>query len=371
MELDLNQEQKILSRSARDFLRKECPKSLVRAMRDDAKGYSPELWEKMAEMGWMGVEIPEAYGGTGGDFVDLCLLLEAMGEACLTGPFFATVVLGVPTILAAGSEEQKKALLPGVAEGKKLLALALTEPGGWYGDSPISTSAEKTGGTYRLNGVKLFVESAHVADRIICAAKAEDRLSLFVVDPGLPGLKIKAFKTLGYERQCGVVLENVAVSEAMLLSPVEEAGLFLEALESKAAVAKCAEMLGTMRPAFELSLAHAKEREQFGRPIGAFQAVQHHLADMAVAMDSARYLTYQAAWKLAQGLPAGKEASMAKAYVSEASGLVTRLAHQIHGAISFCDEHDLHLYYRKAKASALSFGDTDYHLEKVARSLGL
>lgn len=371
MELDLNQEQKIVSKSARDFLRKECPKSLVREMRDDEQGYPLGLWDKMADMGWMGVEIPEDYGGTGGDFLDLCLLLEAMGEACLPGPFFATVVLGVSVILAAGSDEQKKELLPKAADGKGLMALAITEPGGWYGASPISTTAEKKGGTYLLNGVKLFVDSAHVADHIICAAKAGDGLSLFIVDADSPGLKIKTFKTLGYEKQCEVVLENVAVPQAMLLGPVGGARPFLEALENRAAVAKCAEMLGVMVPAFELSLAHAKEREQFGHPIGAFQAIQHHCANMAVAMDSARYLTYQAAWRIAQGLPAEKEASMAKAYVSEASGLVTRLAHQIHGAISFCDEHDLHLYTRKAKAAAASFGDADYHLEKVARNLGL
>lgn len=371
MELDLNQEQKIVRKSARDFLRKECPKSLVREMREDEQGYPSGLWKKMADMGWMGVEIPEEYGGTSGDFLDLCLLLEAMGEACLPGPFFATVVLGVSAILAAGSEEQKMELLPRVAEGRGLMALAHTEPGGWYGASPIAARAEKKGGTYLLNGVKLFVDNAHVADQIICAAKAEGGLSLFIVDAETPGLKIKPLRTLGYEKLCQVVLENVAVSEANLLGPIGGAGPVLEALENRAAVAKCAEMLGAMGPAIELSLAHAKEREQFGRPIGAFQAVQHHLADMAVAMDSARYLTYQAAWRIARGLPAEKEASMAKAYVGEASGQVTRLAHQIHGAISFCDEHDLHLYTRKAKAAAASFGDADYHLEKVARSLGL
>jgi 3-oxocholest-4-en-26-oyl-CoA dehydrogenase beta subunit len=371
MELDLNQEQKILSKSARDFLRKECPKSLVREMRDDEKGYSPALWNKMAELGWLGVEIPEEYGGTGGDFLDLCLLLEAMGEACLPGPFFATAVLGISAILAAGSDEQKKTLLPRVAEGQGLMTLALTEPGSWYGASQLSTRAQKNGGAYQLNGVKLFVDNAHVADHILCAAKAGPGLSLFIVDAQSPGLKINLLKTLGYEKQCQVVLENVAVPDTGVLGPLGGAGPFLEALENRAAVAKCAEMLGTMEPAFELSLAHVKEREQFGRPIGAFQSIQHHCANMAVALDSARYLTYQAAWRMAQGLPAEKEASMAKAYVSQASGLVTRLAHQIHGAISFCDEHDLHLYTRKAKTAAALFGDTDYHLEKVALNLGL
>jgi 3-oxocholest-4-en-26-oyl-CoA dehydrogenase beta subunit len=371
MELELNQEQRILSKSARDFLKKECPKSLVRALREDENGYSPSLWHKIAEMGWLGVEIPEDYGGTGGDFLDLCLILEAMGEACLPGPFFAATVLGITALLKVGSEAQKKAYLPLMAEGRSLMTLALTEPGGWYGFSGIKTRAEKKGEAYGLQGTKLFVDNAHVASHILCVAAADEGLTLFIVDVKSPGLKVRAFNTLGYEKTCEVVFENVTVPSDGILGPVGGAAPILEFLENKAAVAKCAEMLGMMRPPFDLSLAHAKEREQFGRPIGAFQAVQHHLANMAVAMDSARYLTYQAVWRIAQGLPAAREGAIAKAYVSEASGLVTRLAHQIHGAISFCDEHDLHLYYRKAKMAALSFGDTDYHLEKVAQYLGL
>jgi alkylation response protein AidB-like acyl-CoA dehydrogenase len=371
MELDLNQEQRILSKSARDFLKKECPKSLVRAMREDEKGYSLDLWQKIAEMGWLGVEIPEEYGGTSGDFLDLCFLLEAMGEACLPGPFFAATVLGVTALLEAGAEEQKKALLSLTAEGKGFMTLALTEPGGWYGPSSLNARAEKKGGAYCLQGTKLFVDNGHVASHILCAARADEGLGLFIVDAKSPGLRVRTFNTLGYEKACEAVFENVIVLENGILGQIGGAGPILETLEKKAAVAKCAEMLGIMRPPFELSLAHAKERQQFGRPIGAFQAVQHHLANMVVAMDSARYLTYQAAWKIAQGLPADREASMAKAYVGEAACLVTRLAHQIHGAISFCDEHDLHLYYRKAKTAALSFGDTDYHLEKVAGHLGL
>jgi 3-oxocholest-4-en-26-oyl-CoA dehydrogenase beta subunit len=371
MELDLNEEQRILSKSAKDFLKKECPKSLVRTLREDETEFPPDLWRKMAEMGWLGVEIPEEYGGTGGDFLDLCLILEAMGEACLPGPFFATAVLGVTALIKAGSEAQKRAFLPGMAEGRTLITLALNEPGNWYGHSSLKTRAEKQGEVYHLQGTKLFVDNAQAAGHIICVAAAEEGLTLFLVDAKSPGIKVRAFKTLGYEKTCEVVFENVAVPAENILGRLGEAAPVLDFLENKAAVAKCAEMLGTIRPPFDLSLAHAKEREQFGRPIGAFQALQHHLANMAVALDSARYLTYQAAWRIARELPAAREGAMAKAYVSEASAMVTRLAHQIHGAISFCDEHDLHLYYRRAKMAALSFGDTDYHLEKVADSLGL
>jgi len=195
--------------------------------------------------------------------------------------------------------------------------------------------------------------------------------ALFLVDKNNPGVKVKVIKTLGYEKQCEVVFDSVRLKKDDILGGPGNAAQVLETIEERAAAAKCAEMVGAMQTAFSMSLAYAKEREQFGRPVGSFQAVQHHLANMAVDVDSARYITYQAVWKISEGLPADMETAMAKAFTSEAAGRVTRLGHQVHGAISFCDEHDMHLYYRKAKSAALAFGDTEYHLEKVAGMLGL
>jgi len=377
MDLEFTEEQNMLKSAARNFMKKECPPSLMKEMRDDERGYPQELWDKMIELGWLGVVIPDEYGGIGGDFLDLSILLEAMGEACCPGPFFSTVVLGGLAILSAGSHEQKQELLPKLANGELILALALTEPGAWYGASGITTRAVADGDEYVIDGTKLFVENAHIADYILCAARiGEDEspgegLTLFLVDGRSQGIQCTLLKTLAYDKQCEVVFDKVRVPQKNILGKTGPAREMLDNLEEQAAVAKCAEMVGGLQAAFDMTIAYAKEREQFGRPIGTFQAVQHHCANMVIDVDGSRFITYQAACKIAKGLPVSMEAAMAKAWTSEASRRVTLLAHQIHGAISFCDEHDMHLYYRKAKAGEVAFGDGDYHLEKVARQLGL
>jgi 3-oxocholest-4-en-26-oyl-CoA dehydrogenase beta subunit len=377
MNLDFSEEERILKKSAGDFFSRENRELLIREMRKHETGHHVELWEKMAGLGWLGVIIPEKYEGTGGTFLDLTILLEAMGEACLPGPFFSTAVLGASTILQAGTEDQKRMLLPPIASGGLVVALAFSEPENWNEYSKIKTLAKQNRVGYIVNGLKHFVENAQVADQIICAAQVEDKsggkpgLTLFLVDKGSPDVEIRPFKTLAYERYCEVVFHDLRLDESAVLGTVGKAGPALEAVQEKAAVAKCAEMLGAAHVAFNLSLAYSKERVQFGRPIGGFQAVQHHLANMAVDLDCLRYLTYQAAWRISEGLPAGPEAAMAKAYAGEAAARVTRFSHQIHGAIAFCDEHNLHFYYRKVKAAGLTFGDSEYQLEKVAQSLGL
>ena len=377
MDLELTEEQNILKASARSFLKKECPPSLLKEMKDDEKGYPQELWDKMVDLGWLGVMIPEEYGGIGGDLLDLSILLEAMGEVCCPGPFFSTVVLGGLGILSAGSEEQKHMLLPKLAGGDLALALAVTEPGAWYEVPGIRARATSDGDDYVIEGAKLFVENAHRADFILCAAqtdegeKPNEGISLFLVDGKSPGVKCTLLKTLAYDKQCEVVFDKVRVPGNNMLGQRGHALNLLEGLQEKAAVAKCAEMVGVLQAAFDMTVAYAKEREQFGRPIGSFQAVQHHCTNMVVDVEGARFLTFQAAWRISQGLPAGMEASMAKAWTSEASRRVTFLGHQIHGAVSFCEEHDMHIYYRKAKAGEVAFGDGAFHLEKVAHRLGL
>lgn len=373
MDLAFTEEQNILQASALSFLKKECPPSLLKEMSEDEKGYPQQLWERMIELGWLGVMIPEEYGGIGGDFLDLCIILESMGEVCCPGPFFSTVVLGGTAIQSGGSEEQKHELLPKLINGELILSLAVTEAGAWYDASGIKTKASEQGDAYIIDGTKTFVENAHISDYILCAAKINQgqALSLFLVEGKSKGVHCSLLDTLAYDKQCEVFFDKVRIPANYMIGQKDKAGDLLLEIQGKAAVAKCAEMVGTMQSVFDLTLAYAKEREQFGRPIGSFQAVQHHCANMKVDLDGARFMTYQAAWKIARGLPAGKEAAMAKAWTGKASKRVTMLGHQIHGAVSFCEEHNLHLFYRKAKAGAVSFGDEDYHLEKIAEQLGL
>lgn len=377
MELGFTKEQQILKASARDFLKKESPLSMMREMQADPKGFSGNVWKKMAELGWLGIMIPEEYEGTGGDFIDLAILLESMGEVCCPGPFFSTVVLGGMPLLWAGSESWKKELLPRLADGNMILSMALMEPGMGYSLKGMRARIESRGNDYILTGTKLFVENAHICDFLLCVAGDETgpssrkELRILLVDPRSPGVHVTPLDTLAYEKQCEVVFDHVRVPKENALGLEGEVPQILEKLHEHAAVAKCAELLGIIQTSFGKSVSYAKERKQFGRPIGGFQAIQHHCADMVVAVDGARFMTYKAAWKLSVNQPAGMEASMAKAWTSEASRKVTVLAHQIHGAISFCDEHDIHLYYRKAKAGEIAFGDANYHLEKVASRLGL
>jgi 3-oxocholest-4-en-26-oyl-CoA dehydrogenase beta subunit len=373
----LTKEQDMLKSTALEFFKKECSTSLMREMRDQEKGYRSDLWKKMADLGWLGVVIPEKYGGVGGDFLDLCILLECMGGQCVPSPYFPTVVLGGLSILLWGSEEQKEDLLPRVASGELNLALAIFEPGHEQSLGGVTTRARQGKGGYILEGTKLFVENAHIADYVLCIARTDRKLpankalSLFLVDGKSPRIQSTVMGNLAYEKQCEVVFDKVKVPWENMIGEKGAGWEMADHLLECAAVAKCAEMLGGLQATLDMSVSYAKAREQFGRPIGSFQAIQHHCANMKSDVDSCRIVTYKAAWKIASGLPVPMDAAVAKAWTNFASRRVTLLGHQVHGGVSFCEEHDMHLYYRKAKAGALSLCDNDYVLEKVARQLDL
>ena len=377
MDLGLSEEQEMLKTSARDFLQKECSKQLVKQLDESDTGYSPELWRKMAELGWMGLIFPEKYGGSGGSFLDLIVLLEEMGHNILPGPFFSTVVLCGLTILASGTEEQKRELLPKIANGEMILALALTEPSASYDAASIKAKATAHNDDYIINGTKLFVLDANVADCILCVARTketknpEDGLTIFLVDAKSPGIKCTLLKTLARDKQCEIVLDNVTLPKKNILGKLDQGWPIVKDTLQKATAAKCAEMVGGAQAALEMTVKYAKERVQFNRPIGSFQAIQHYCANMVTDVDGARFITYKAAWELSEGLPATKDVAVAKAWTSEAYGRVTLLAHQIFGAIGFTMDHDIHLYYRRAKAGEIMFGDGDFQRAIVAQELGL
>jgi alkylation response protein AidB-like acyl-CoA dehydrogenase len=378
MDFNLSEEQKMLRDSARDFLVSQCPSSFVLEMEKDEKGYTREFWKKMAELGWMGLMIPEAEGGVGGSFLDLIIMLEEMGRACLPGPFFSTVVLGCQAVLEAAAKSQQAAILPKIAGGDLILTLAHREPQQTrYNPFSISTRATRRNDQYQIDGLKIFVPDGHVADLLICVARTsgeaagKEGISLFLVDGKAAGVHISPLKTFTGEKQCEVALETVKVPKDALLGPVDRGGQVLENLLQKAAVCKCAEMVGGGQKVLEMASEYAKTREQFGRAIGSFQAVQHHCSNMLMDIEGSRYITYKAAWMLAQNFPAARLVSTAKAWVSEAHKRVVALGHQIFGATGYIVEHDMPIYSRRAKAAELAFGDGGYHRKVLADLLGL
>ncbi len=377
MNFTLSEEQEMLKKMARAFLTDKYPKTLLREMEKDEKGYSPELWREMAELGWMGMVFPEEYGGSGMSFLDLSVLLEEMGRACLSGPFFSTVVLGGLLILNAGNEEQKQKYLSRLASGEAIFTLALTEASAQYDASSIAVKATKGNGTYVINGTKLFIPDVHVADYLICVArtneqaKAEKGITIFIVDAKNPGISYTPLKTIAGDKLCEVVFDQVEVAKENILGQLDQGWSVVRKVIEQAAAAKCCEMVGAMQQVLEMTTDYAKERKQFDRPIGSFQVIQHYCANMATDVDGLRFSAYQAAWMISEGLPCTKEVAVAKAWMGEACSRVTTLAHQIHGAIGCTIDHDLHFYTRRGKAAELTFGDGDFCREMVAQEMGL
>ncbi len=377
MNLALSEEQEMLRKMARDFLTDKCPKTLVKEMEEDEKGYSAELWQEMAGLGWMGLVFPESYGGGGMSFLDLAVLLEEIGRACLPGPFFSTVVLGGLPILDVGNEEQKGEYIPKIASGEAIFTLALTEASAQYDAASIAVKATADNNDYIINGTKLFVPDAHIADYLLCVArtseqvKPEDGLTIFVVDARSPGVSYAVLKTIASDKLCEVVFDQVRVPRESILGQLDHGWSVVQKVIERAAVAKCCEMVGNIQQVLEMTVDYAKERKQFDRPIGSFQVIQHYCANMATDVDGSRFSAYQAAWMLSEGLPCIKEVAVAKAWQSEACGRVISLAHQIHGAIGVTMDHDLQFYTRRAKAAEVTFGDADFYREIVAQEMEL
>ena len=377
MDFDFNDEQKMFKQGARDFFEKEVPKSLVKQMAEDEKGNPPELWQKMAQLGWLGLVFPEKYGGSEGNIIDLIALEEEMGRACLPGAFFSTVLLGGLFVLNAGSEEQKKDLLTRIGKGEVILTLALTEPSASYAASGVETTAVADKDDYIISGTKLFIPDAHIADYIICLArtkkgtKPEDGITAFLVDRKSAGITCTLLKSIAGDKLCEVVFNKVKVSKKNIIGKLDQAWAPLEQTLQQAKLAKCAEMVGGAQKALEMAADHAKKRVQFDRPIGTFQSIQHLIANSMMDVDASRFLTYEAAWKFNEGLPCAKEIAMAKGWTSEAYQRTTATGEQILGGIGYTTDGDMQLYYKRAKAADLTLGDGKFHRDLLAKELGM
>jgi len=362
-------DQILLRNSVRAALDEQCKPEHVRAMFDDPKGYSAELWGEMAKLGWLGLPFPEEQGGAGLGFVELALVMEETGRVAYPGPFFATVVLGGLGIMLGGAPAQRDKWLSAIAAGKARATAALLEEHLDWDPASVTATAAKSGSGWMLSGLKRFVPWAHVADVVLVPARSPEGLSLFLVDPKASGVTLKPMVGIDLvSRWSEMRLDKVAVDADALLGQAGTAGPLLESLLRRAAVMSSAEMLGAARRCLDMSVEYAKVREQFGQPIGSFQAIRHRCAEMLLEVENAHAAVYYAAWALTAGAEdAAIASSICKAYVSEAARKVCGDAIQVHGGIGFTWEYDLHLYMKRAKALEPLYGDAEYHRELIAR----
>ncbi len=354
MEFGLSESQQMLKDNSRKFFAGECPMAEVRRLMETDTAYDAALWTKMAEQGYTGIIFPEEYGGVGLGKVELILLMEEAGRALLPGPLFSTVALAGSVIDAVASPEQKKRYLVPICSGEARSTVALLEASASW--DPMDAQIALVNG--RLAGEKLFVPDAAVADSILVVARG----GVFAVDAKAPGIIINPMVGMDLTRKLYSVRFNDTPAERLGNAAGLARGLDI------ATAALVAEMVGGMQRTLDITVEYAKMRKQFGKPIGSFQAVQHQCADMYLETESARSAGYYAAWALEENAPAAAVAvSIAKMYASDACRAVGNRGIQVHGGMGFTWENDVHLYYRRAKASETALGDATFHRERIAR----
>jgi 3-oxocholest-4-en-26-oyl-CoA dehydrogenase beta subunit len=368
MDLQLTPAQQLLMNTARDFLRRQCPASAMAESVASERGFSAELWKEISVLGWPGLLVSPEYGGSGGGMLDVALLLEEMGRACFPSPYTQSAVVAATLIANSGSAAQRERQLPALARGERIVVLALTEESASIDRESIALAGEPGG---RLSGRKLFVNDAHVADELIVAVCGASGLNLFLLEARRPGITVLPMEAMAGDRPCEVSFADVELREEDLLGAPGRGWEALRPALQAGALARAAEMVGCAQQILEIAVEHARGRKQFGRPLGSFQAIQHACADLLRDVETARGLVYRAATWIDADRDAAAEVAMAKAYAGRAAQTVARKAHQLLGAISFCEEHSLHLYHKRIVAAALDFGDPSHHLETVATAMGL
>ncbi len=371
MDFSLNEQQELLKKEARNFLDSEYPKNIVKELEQSELGYSPGIWKQMAELGWLGLAIPEEYGGVDGNLFDLAILFEEVGKTACPTPLFSTLVLGVLPLLGSGSELQKKEILPKVAEGDAVMTLALNEPETDFCPEFITTRATKDGDDFIINGTKLFVPYAHAADYMMVAAATSEvasdgnGISIFIVRKGAEGVAAAPLITTAADKRFEVTFTNVRVSSDDVLGEIDNGWELINSVLCKATAIQCAETVGVMQQTMAMTAEYTSNRYQFDQPIAKFQAVQHRMADMLTDIEGARWLTYKAILLLDQGKEAGREAAVAKAWTGEACQRVVYAAQHLHGGIGMDLDYDLHYYFEWAKSHQLNLGAAWTHLTSI------
>jgi alkylation response protein AidB-like acyl-CoA dehydrogenase len=374
MDILPTEEEQMLKNVAREFLEAEVSTALVREMELDGLGYPPALWKQMADLGWLGMSLPEQYGGQGLPLVYLGLIIEEIGRVMAPVPLHSTMVAAL-TIDSDGTDQQKQDILPAVADGKMVLTWAVHERDARLIPEAMNLEAKADGDGWILNGTKMFVDNFVVAQRCLVACRtspasdANQGISLFLVDPNGTGVNQTALVTLAKDKQSRVDFKHHRIESAALVGEIDQGWPIIEAMLDRGTALLCCQMVGAARKDSEMAIEYAKNRVAFGRPIGSFQSVQHMLADMLLHVDGGEMLTFEALWKMDQGLPASVEVSQAKAFCNEKCESVVRTSQVIHGGIGFMMEFDLHLWFRRVTAWTMRMGTTYDHRAKIASAL--
>jgi alkylation response protein AidB-like acyl-CoA dehydrogenase len=375
MDLSLTETQEMLRKTARDFLVRECPNDVALRLDDGDIEVSSEIWQKMADLGWVGMTLPEEYGGVAANITDLAVLYEQFGWAALPSPHLSSSVLCGLTILAAGTKDQKQQLLPSIARGELILALALTEPHCNWGADSVRLKAAATGSGFVLDGVKLMVPDVHIAHKILCFARTRETrnpevgITLFLVDRNSKGLSWRPLTGFLGERLNEVTFTGVEVPRSSLVGGLDSGWTdFLSPLR-KATILLCEYMVGGCQRVFEMTAEYSRARIQFGVHIGTFQRVQDHVIDIANCLEAARWTTYEALWKLDKGETADREVSLAKVVASEAYYDACQSAHDVHAGAGIMKEYPLHLHTKKSRTLYHYLGDPAYHRKILAQLL--
>ena len=378
MDLTLNETQTMLQTSAREFMEDQVPKSRVLEIDDSESGFDPELWQQMAELGWPMLTIPEEYGGLGEGWVELGVISEVMGYYACPSPLLSSAVLSAQAIIAAGSEDQKRAMLPGISEGQQIYSLAYTEPDYSWSPNAIQTTATPSDGGYVVNGTKLFIPDANVADRILVAARAseggspQDGLTLLAVDRTAPGVSVRVMDGWIGPKACEVNFQNVEVSADDVLGEPGSAWDAIEYAMDRATAVLCAFMAGGSLAVYDMTKEYSQSRIAFGVPIGTFQRVQDHVIDALTDADSAKWTAFEALWQLDEGMkdaPVG--VSTAKSVASLGFPRACDAAHHVHAGIGADLEYGLTQYTKRARTLQHYLGDHVYHKARMARLLSM
>lgn len=376
MQLVLTEDQELLAKTAADFVAQKSPIARMRELRDqrDAVGFSKTLWKEMAELGWVGVPFPEAVGGADMGMAELAVVLEALGRKLAPEPFISSVLLAGQTLVLGGSEAQREQWLPGLVEGETCLALAYQEPGSRYDPFKIACAAESSGDGFVLRGAKVHVLDAQAADAIIVAARTSGAsgdaagITLFMVPRDAAGLTATAQVRVDSRGAADLELAGVSLDGSAVIGGVDEGGVLLAQAIERATVGLCAEMLGGMSEAFDLTLTYLKERQQFGALIGSFQGLKHRAARCFMEIELCRSAVMAASRAIdEEDAEASKLVSLAKARCSDAYIQIANEGVQMFGGVGMTDEYDIGLYLKRARAAELTFGDAAFHRDRWAR----